>query len=184
VHPDFIGGVYWRKSVWNARACVPAILNLRSDGQLSLWSMTETAFTSMVSEVQIDRGNLGTLTIRANGSKYAIVGRGGAISENSAPQLGVQLQDAVTAGAVLVGGNPGVVDSPYNYGAMLDRTAEWAKTFRSVAHTHFLIEPGLAGRSTPSRESAARPFATAMLGIFAHADFDQLLAAKLAALNA
>jgi hypothetical protein len=132
MHPDFIGGVYWRKSVWNARACVPAILNLRSDGQLSLWSMTETAFTSTVYEVQIDRGKFGTLTIRANGSKFAIVGRGGAISDNFDPQLGVQLQDAMTAGAVLVGGNPGVLNSPLNYGAMLDRTAEWAKTLLSV----------------------------------------------------
>jgi len=132
MHPEFIGGVYWRKSVWNASACVPAILRLRSHGELSLWSTTETAFAAMISDVQIDRGKLGTLTFRTDHTKFAVVGRGGANSDSFAQQLELQLQDAISAGAVLIGGSPDVFNSPFNNGAMLDRTAEWAKTFRSL----------------------------------------------------
>jgi hypothetical protein len=132
MHPDFIGGVYWRKSLWNARACVPAILRLRSNGELSLWTTSETAFTDLISNAQINRGKLGTLTINTNNTKFAIVGRGGAMSDSFAQQLDVQLQDAMAAGAVLVGGSPDVFNSPFNNGAMLDRTAVWAETLRSL----------------------------------------------------
>lgn len=99
---QFTGGLYWRKSWWNGRACVPVILRI-SGGQLRLRDENAVVFDVPCPAVQAKLSSLNTLTLRVNGQKYYLVGRGGQISKTFTPEMEWELQQALQQGP----GTPG-----------------------------------------------------------------------------
>ncbi|MGH3411694.1 MAG: hypothetical protein ACRDPH_01250 [Marmoricola sp.] len=94
---EFVGGLYWRKNMWNARATVPVILRV-SGGKLSMKDENGTVFDVPCADVQAKLSRLKTLTLHADGQKYALVGRGGQISKWFPPQLEQELEQALQQG--------------------------------------------------------------------------------------
>lgn len=99
---EFTGGLYWRKSWWNGRACVPVILRV-SGGQLRMRDETGVIFQAPCAGVQAKLSSMKTLTLRINGKKYYLVGRGGQISKTFTPDMQQELHQALQQGP----GTPG-----------------------------------------------------------------------------
>lgn len=68
---------YWRKNLWNGAACKP-ILMILEDGPLRSWDKDNVAlFDCPVTAVGAQLSKTGTLTLRLDNRKWALVGRGG-----------------------------------------------------------------------------------------------------------
>lgn len=71
---------YWRKNLWNGAACKP-ILMILEDGRLRSWNRDNVPlFDCPVTAVGAQLSKNGTLTLRLDDRKWAIVGRGAQIS--------------------------------------------------------------------------------------------------------
>ncbi|MFC6703732.1 hypothetical protein [Flexivirga alba] len=77
--PPFATGLYWRKSLLNARKCIPVILVL-ADGLLTMSDKSSRVFSIPASQISLRRSRWGTLLITCGSTTYALVGRGGDIS--------------------------------------------------------------------------------------------------------
>lgn len=80
-----ISVLYWRQNLWNAAQCVPVVLQLDTDGQLSMRTAdAQVVFAVPVSEVTPRFTGWGTMLLDIAGKTYAIVGVGGTDSPRPA----------------------------------------------------------------------------------------------------
>jgi hypothetical protein len=77
----YAGGLYWRRSKWNGRKCVPVILSVDA-GRLRLSAAKEVGFDVPCAEVTARFTKLGTMVLTVNGRTYDILGVGASLSPN------------------------------------------------------------------------------------------------------
>lgn len=76
----FQSGMYWRKNLWNGSATVPVVLSLK-DGMLSMMDREgKMVFSVPTATVNATFTAFGTIMLTCDGVRYAIVGRGSALS--------------------------------------------------------------------------------------------------------
>ncbi|MBY8875897.1 hypothetical protein K7640_29120 [Micromonospora sp. PLK6-60] len=117
--------VYWRRSIWIGRRCVPVAMTL-DDG----WLRARDAgggelFAVPAGRVRGRLSRLGTLLLTVDGRRYALVGRG---ADNS-PEPSAEQRRAVTAfwavrPAPGPAGGPGLLDQIFN-GSAAWHTRTW-----------------------------------------------------------
>jgi|GEM_PF-1533068 len=79
---NYASGLYWRKNLWNGTATVPVVMQLK-DGLLTMIDRDgQSVFSLPVNTVSARITAFGTLILNCNGTRYAITGRGSAISKN------------------------------------------------------------------------------------------------------
>ncbi|MEU2555916.1 hypothetical protein ABZ589_30230 [Streptomyces sp. NPDC013313] len=109
----YAGIVYWRRSLWNGARCVPVLLSLLP-GVLRVQDRDgRVVFQEDPREVGGRISRLGTLLVDAGGRRYALVGRGAAVSPG--PSAGQQAAVSAFRPPSAAGG--GAVDLLLNGGA-------------------------------------------------------------------
>lgn len=105
----FAGGIYWRKSKFNGRQCVPAILELR-EGRVRLLDVQGQVFDVLAASVQASCSVLGTLSVVVDGVTYDLVAQRARLSPSFTAPMVDYLRD-VHAQVVAVEGErvPGAV---------------------------------------------------------------------------
>jgi len=79
------GGLYWRRSRWNGRACVPVVLEL-ADGRLTMTDRSGVVLDSPVAEVTASFSRLHTMTLRSGSDRFDVVGIGANLSPAFSPE--------------------------------------------------------------------------------------------------
>lgn len=107
------GIVYWRRSPWNGARCVPVALSLLPGEFRAQDAVGNVVFQGDPREVGGRLTRLGTLLVDVDGRRYALVGRGGALS----PEPSAGQQAAVSAFRPPSAAAGGAVDLLLNGGA-------------------------------------------------------------------
>ena len=92
---------YLRRSLWNGRACVPAILSL-NDGRITLRTASELVLSAPREHVAGRVTRWGTLLLTHDGKQYDVVGSGSKISPDFTGEMLAELEAfaaSTTAGA-------------------------------------------------------------------------------------
>lgn len=91
VQPDLKSAFYLRKSLWNGRACVPAILSLH-DSRITLRTAKEVVLDAPREAVTGRVTRWGTLLLNHGGKRYDVVGSGSQVSPDFTPDMLAELE--------------------------------------------------------------------------------------------
>ncbi|MGW2620725.1 hypothetical protein [Streptomyces sp. NPDC001500] len=117
------GIVYWRRSLWNGARCEPVLVALRPDSLHIRDRSLSTVVQADPHGVSARLSRFGTLVLKADGRRYALVGRGASLS----PAPSAEQQRASEHAGSRPGGPAGAggaVDQLLNGGAAA-RMRDW-----------------------------------------------------------
>lgn len=117
--------VYWRRSIWNGRRCVPVLMTLDQGWLRARDRAGAELFAVPAGQVSGRLSRLGTLLLTVGGRRYALVGRGSDISPDPSPEQRRAFADFwAHRPAPATGDGPGVLDQVFN-GAAAWHTRTW-----------------------------------------------------------
>ncbi len=82
---SFKTALFWRQSLWNSRKSVPIVMGLE-DKALTIMTHHNDTFRIPLATLTVKFSRLGTMTLRAEGKSYNIVGRGTLLSPSFTDQ--------------------------------------------------------------------------------------------------
>ncbi|MFC4785433.1 hypothetical protein ACT8ZV_13220 [Nocardioides sp. MAHUQ-72] len=99
VSHQLAGGLYWRRSRWNGRACVPVVLEL-ADGRLTMTDRKGVVLDAPVTEVAVSFSRLHTMTLQHDADRFDVVG----IGANLSPSFSREQLDHLRAAQARIAG--------------------------------------------------------------------------------
>ncbi|MFF5173534.1 hypothetical protein ACFY3U_12940 [Micromonospora sp. NPDC000089] len=115
--------VYWRRSLWNGRRCVPVLMILDQGWLRARDAAGAELFAARVDQVSGRLTRLGTLVLTVADRRYALVGRGSDISPDPSPEQRRECGE-FWAHRPTHGDGPGFLDQVFN-GAAAFKTRAW-----------------------------------------------------------
>ncbi|MCW3843014.1 hypothetical protein ONA70_23220 [Micromonospora yasonensis] len=116
--------VYWRRSIWNGRRCVPVLMTLDQGWLRARDRASADLFAVPAGQVSGRLSRLGTLLLTVGGRRYALVGRGSDISPKPSPEQRRDFADFWAGRPAPASGGPGFLDLVFN-GAAAWQTRTW-----------------------------------------------------------
>lgn len=116
--------VYWRRSIWNGRRCVPVLMTLDQSRLRARDRHGAEVFAAPVGQVRGRLTRLGTLLLTVDGRRYDVVGRGSDISPSPSPEQRRGLDEFWAHRTPPSGDGPGFLDLAFN-GAAAFHTRSW-----------------------------------------------------------
>ncbi|MET8912496.1 hypothetical protein [Micromonospora sp. NPDC004551] len=116
--------VYWRRSIWNGRRCVPVLMTLDQGWLRARDRAGAEVFAVPAGQVGGRLTRLGTLLLTVGGRRYALVGRGATVSPEPSPQQKRGFVDFWAHRTPPAGDGPGFLDQLFN-GAAAFNTRTW-----------------------------------------------------------
>jgi hypothetical protein len=116
--------VYWRRSIWNGRRCVPVLMILDQGWLRARDRSGAELFAVPAGQVSGRLTWLGTLLLTVGGRRYAVVGRGSDISPGPSPEQRQECAEFWAHRPAPPTGGPGFLDQVFN-GAAAWHTRTW-----------------------------------------------------------